>query len=74
MLKRILDFFKVGKIYTRKDGYIEYIVNSVKDMEVIINHFNNYPLITQKLSDFKLFKLVFKLIKQKKHLTKEGFQ
>ena len=36
----------VGKIYTRKDGYMEYIVNSMKEMEIIINHFNNYPLIT----------------------------
>ena len=61
MLERI---FKVGKIYIRKDGYIEYIVNSVKDMEVIINHFNNYPLIIPKLSDFKIFKLVFELKKK----------
>lgn len=61
MLERI---FKVGKIYIRKDGYIEYIVNSVKDMEVIINHFNNYPLITPKLSDYKIFKLVFELKKK----------
>jgi hypothetical protein len=74
LLERILNFFNVGKIYTRKDGYIEYIVNSMKDMEVIINHFNNYPLITQKFSDYKIFKLVFELIKQKKHLTQEGFQ
>jgi hypothetical protein len=74
LLERIWNFFNVGKIYTRKDGYIEYIVNSMKDMEVIINHFNNYPLITQKLSDYKIFKLVFELIKQKKHLTEEGFQ
>ena len=61
MLERI---FKVGKIYIRKDGYIEYIVNSVKYMEVIINHFNNYPLITPKLSDYKIFKLVFELKKK----------
>lgn len=74
LLEKIGSFFNVGKIYTRKDGYIEYIVNSMKEMEIIINHFNNYPLISQKLSDYKIFKLVFKLIKQKKHLTQEGFQ
>lgn len=83
LLERIWNFFNVGKIYIRKDGYIEYIVNSMKDMEVIINHFNNYPLITypsceaqqaKKLSDYKIFKLVFELIKQKNHLTQEGFQ
>ena len=65
LLERIFKFFNVGKISTRKDGYIEYIVNSMKEMEIIINHFNNYPLITQKLSDYKIFKLVFELIKQK---------
>jgi hypothetical protein len=78
LLERICNFFNVGKIYTRKDGYIEYIVNSMKDMEIIINHFNNYPLITKKLSDYKIFKLAFGpsglLIKQKKHLTQEGFE
>jgi len=66
LLQRILNFFNVGKIYTRKDGYIEYIVNPMKDMQVIINHFNNYPLISQKFSDYKIFKLVFELIKQTK--------
>ena len=65
MLERILNFINIGKIYTIKDGYLEYIVNSMKDMEIIINHFDNYPLITQKLSDYKIFKLVFELIKQK---------
>ncbi len=74
LLERILNFFNVGKVYTRKDGYVEYIVNSMKDMEVIIDHFNNYPLISQKFSDYKIFKLVFELIKQKKHLTQQGFQ
>lgn len=74
LLERIFNFFNVGKIYTRKDGYIEYIVNSMKDMEIIKNHFDNYPLITQKLSDYKIFKSAFELIKQKKHLTPEGFE
>jgi len=73
LLEKICNFFNVGKIYIRKDGYIDYIVNSIKDIEVIIDHFNNYPLITQKLSDYKIFKLVFKYIKKKEHLTKKGF-
>jgi hypothetical protein len=73
LLDKICNFFNVGKIYIRKDGYIEYIVNSIKDIEVIMDHFNNYPLITQKLSDYKIFKLVSEYIKNKKHLTKQGF-
>jgi hypothetical protein len=73
LLENISNFFIVGKVYLRKDGYVDYIINSMKDIEVIINHFNNYPLITQKLSDYKLFKLVFEYIKKREHLTKKGF-
>ncbi|CAG8976712.1 hypothetical protein HYALB_00008468 [Hymenoscyphus albidus] len=72
LLENISNFFNVGKIYLRKDGYVDYIVNSMKDLyfvrrEVIINHFNDYPLITQKFSDYKLFKLVFEY-KKREHL------
>lgn len=74
LLEKIIHFFNLDKIYTRKDGYVEYIVNSMKNIQVIIDHFNNYPLITQKLSDYKIFKLVFELIKQKKHLTQKGLK
>ena len=41
-------------------------------MEVIISHFDKYPLITQKRADFELFKQAFKIVLDKKHLTKEG--
>ena len=55
---------------------------NIKDLEVIgqckhlplrLNHFDCYPLITQKWSDYQLFKQeVFELIKRKEHLTMEG--
>jgi hypothetical protein len=49
LLENIRNYFgQVGNITTRKDGYIEYIVSSKKDLEVVINHFDSYPLITQK--------------------------
>lgn len=75
LLENIRNYFdKKGKIYIRKDGYIDYIVSSIKDLEVIINHFEKYPLITHKFSDYALFKKVFFLIKSKKHLTMEGLK
>jgi hypothetical protein len=40
---------------------------------LIINHFDKFTLKTKKLNDYKLFKLAFNIIKQKEHLTKEGF-
>jgi intein-encoded DNA endonuclease-like protein len=48
LLEKIRDYFGVGNITIRKNGYVEYIVSSKKDIEVIINHFDSYPLITQK--------------------------
>lgn len=39
---------------------------------MIVDHFNNFPLITEKWSDFQLFKAAFELVKSKRHLTLEG--
>lgn len=41
---------------------------------MIIPHFNNYTLLTQKRADFELFKLVIELINRKEHLTSEGIE
>lgn len=41
-------------------------------MTHIINHFDKYPLISQKRADFELFKQVFLI--NKEHLTIEGLQ
>jgi LAGLIDADG endonuclease len=40
--------------------------------KVIIPHFENYPLITQKQSDFLLFKEIIKLMDKNEHLNKDG--
>jgi hypothetical protein len=47
-------------------------VTSIKDIEVILNHFDKFPLLTKKWADYQLFKQVFELIKCKQHLTIEG--
>jgi hypothetical protein len=39
---------------------------------VIVDHFKNFPLISQKWSDFQLFKAAFELVICKRHLTLEG--
>ena len=43
-----------------------------KDLEVIIKHFDTYPLISQKFADYQLFRSAFYIIKDKVHLTEEG--
>jgi hypothetical protein len=49
-----------------------YAVDSIKEIPVIINHFDKYPLVTQKLSNYLIFKECFEFIKQDKHLTERG--
>jgi LAGLIDADG endonuclease len=39
---------------------------------VVIEHFDKYPLITQKLADYILFKQAYNIILNKEHLTFKG--
>lgn len=71
LLEKIKSFLGVGKVYTSKIN-ATYEVNSLKDIEVIINHFNKYPLITNKRSDFILFKSAINLLNKKENLVYEG--
>nr|YP_009558612.1 hypothetical protein [Capillidium heterosporum]AZZ06712.1 hypothetical protein [Capillidium heterosporum] len=50
LLNKIKSFWAVGKIYEQKESCI-YVVNSFKDLPVIIEHLDKYPLITQKQAD-----------------------
>jgi hypothetical protein len=49
-------------------------VQSIKDIAVIVEHFDKYPLITQKQGDYLLFKMAVNLILNKEHLTIEGLR
>ena len=73
LLEQIQKYFGIGKTYLHKDA-IHYQVFSFEDIQIIIEHFDNNPLITQKHADFLLFKKAFYLIKKKEHLTKEGLE
>lgn len=74
ILEEIQNYFNVGKIYEKKDNSVHYVVKSFKDLEIIVKHFNAYPLITKKQADFELWKKAFYLFKNKDHLTVEGLQ
>jgi len=54
---------------------VEFRVSGLKDLiNVIIPHFDNYPLLTKKHSDYLLFKQIVLLISDKEHTTLEGIQ
>lgn len=72
LLKGIKDFFAVGNISLMGNDAIQYRVESLEGLALIINHFDNYPLITKKLADYTIFKLAYLLIKNKSHLTEKG--
>lgn len=67
-------FGERGEIYKHGKDSLQYLVASKKDLKLIIDHFNKYPLLTQKQADFELFKRAVEIMDRKEHLTLEGAQ
>lgn len=74
LLEKLVKFFGVGKIYNNQSSSCQLAFQTITELGVIIDHFNNYPLVSKKLADFKFFAQAFVLFKAKKHLTEEGLQ
>lgn len=72
LLESIRDYFNIGKVINRKDGVFYYQISSASELLELFNHFDSYPLITQKKADYLLFKSIVELILNKEHLTSEG--
>lgn len=78
VLKRIKEFFNVGSVTVRRrkgkpTGI--YSVQSLTDLtEVIIPHFKEYHLLTQKQADFILFSSIVNLMNNKQHLNEKGLK
>ena len=75
LLKEIQAYFGgIGRITEGKNN-CGYYVSSIEELTtVIIPHFIKYPLITQKLADFLLFRSVVNIVNTKEHLTMKGLQ
>ena len=74
LLTQIKNYFGVGIINKHSSRSIQFRVQSVKDLAIVISHFDKYPLITQKQADYLLFKEALNLINKKEHLTIEGLK
>ena len=73
--KLLICSFCVGSISIKHGPQsIRYYVESVKDLAKVLDHFDKYPLITQKGADYELFKQAVELMEQKEHLTSEGLK
>lgn len=66
LLEKIQAFFGVGDISIGNNNTVTYYVASVPALtNVIIPHFDRYPLITKKRADFLLFKSALEIINNK---------
>nr|YP_009517188.1 LAGLIDADG homing endonuclease [Blastosporella zonata]AYE93107.1 LAGLIDADG homing endonuclease [Blastosporella zonata] len=53
--------------------FVHYKVRSRKDLSIIIEHFNKYPLCTSKKINFMVFTKIYELIGHKLHTDVNGF-
>ena len=72
VLEDVKNSLHVGRIYEKGPSAVEFNVQSLKELDTVINHFQKFPLITKKLADFELLKRVYIKMKRKEHLTSEG--
>jgi len=76
LLISIQQFFKgIGRItHNKAKNEVRFIVTDLNSLvNVIIPHFQFYPLLTQKYIDFYLWVKVINLLVAKQHLTSQGF-
>nr|YP_010391167.1 LAGLIDADG endonuclease [Fusarium ussurianum]UPX02534.1 LAGLIDADG endonuclease [Fusarium ussurianum]UPX02593.1 LAGLIDADG endonuclease [Fusarium ussurianum] len=61
------------KTYAVKNSEVLSVsVASIQNIGFLVDYFNKYPLIGDKLNNFKKWEIVYNMILSKEHLTKEG--
>ena len=62
ILEAIQKFLGVGKVYVQgANSSVEYRVFSIKELEVVLDHFDKFPLISSKNLDYKDWKYILEL-------------
>jgi LAGLIDADG endonuclease len=73
LLLQIKSFFgEVGTILINYNFVVYRICKINNIANIIIPHFDKYPLISKKYGDYYIFKNIIKLINKGEHLTREG--
>ena len=63
----------LNRYKTAKDTEVlSLYVSSVNNIKFLVDYFNRYPLIGNKLNDFKKWEIVYNMIISKEHLSIEG--
>jgi len=73
LLCKVRDFFLVGKLTKHGETTLQYTVKSLRDLDIIISHLEKYPLLSEKKTDYLLFKTAISSLRNKKHLSRQGF-
>lgn len=74
-LQVIENYFKCGGIrYSNRDQTYKYEVRDLRQLKVLVNHFEKYKLLTNKQEDFNKFKLIYKKVQRKEHLNRKGIE
>ena len=55
ILEHIRSYWGCRKDYIQTSKSVQYRVRPIKELSIIIDHFDKYPLLTQKLADYTLF-------------------
>ena len=74
VLDLMQEYFGCG--YIRRDyadKTVKYEIRDHNDLEKVITHFDQFPLLSKKQKDFELFKKVCRIIGVRRHLQKDGF-
>jgi len=73
VLHALKKYFGCGVVRVNHDDRYELRIRSLNHInEIVIPHFNKYPLITQKKFDFIKFRNIIKLMNENKHITSKG--
>jgi hypothetical protein len=72
LLENIKNCLSVGKIHKSGKNLLQYRIQTFDELTVLLDHLENYPLISQKKADYELFRKAYGLVRIKEHLNKEG--
>jgi len=74
ILYALKKFFQGGVVRVNHDDRYCYRMRKLEQLEKLCDFFLKHPLKTKKNVDFRKFRKIILIMKEKKHLTKEGLK
>lgn len=71
ILEQIKIYWGIGNISKHGSDSVRLRIQSIKHFPIILDHFDKYPLITQKRADYELWKRIVEILHVKEPLTRE---